>query len=158
MARQKQIARGVALPWERRGAWLRELLAGRRWKVVVLLAIALMVLALVWTAAEQRQRERGDASDDRRDQAGDRRVPSGLRAMPVLDLGALAPAAQRGALPARRPGGRLGSRVLRAMPGALRPARGRRGVGRAERLLPDRRQHSMSARGRFVIEHGSIER
>lgn len=58
MARQKQIARGVALPWERRGAWLRELLAGRRWKVLVLLALALIVLALVWSAAEQRQRER----------------------------------------------------------------------------------------------------
>lgn len=58
MARQKQTARGVALPWERRGAWVRELLAGRRWKVLVVLAIVALVLLMVGSSAEQRQRER----------------------------------------------------------------------------------------------------
>jgi len=58
MARYKQTTRGVALPWERRGAWVRELLAGRRWKVLVLLSIVLGVLVLVGSAAERRQRVR----------------------------------------------------------------------------------------------------
>ncbi len=58
MARHKQTTRGVALPWERRGAWVRQLLAGRRWKVILILAAILAVLALVGNAAEQRRRAR----------------------------------------------------------------------------------------------------
>lgn len=58
MPRHKQTARGVALPWERRGAWVRELLAGRRWKVLVIAAIVALVLVMVGSSAEQRQRER----------------------------------------------------------------------------------------------------
>lgn len=42
MASRKR-SRGIALPWERRGAWLRDLFAGPRWKVgllVLLLCLA----------------------------------------------------------------------------------------------------------------------
>ena len=38
------------------GAWLRELLAGRRWKVLVALAVLALVLLLVGRAAQHRQR------------------------------------------------------------------------------------------------------
>ncbi len=48
----------IALPWERRGAWLRGLVVGRRWRLVILLAAILGVLALVASSADQRQRER----------------------------------------------------------------------------------------------------
>jgi hypothetical protein len=47
---------GIALPWERRGAWVRQLLAGRRWKVALGLAAAAVVLALIARSAEHRQR------------------------------------------------------------------------------------------------------
>ncbi|MFK7985276.1 MAG: type II secretion system protein GspG [Sandaracinaceae bacterium] len=58
MAKRSSRARSIALPWERRGAWLRELFAGRRWKV--LLAVSLLGLALLVVArsAERRERER----------------------------------------------------------------------------------------------------
>jgi hypothetical protein len=46
------------LPWERRGAWFRELLAGRRWKVLLVLLATGLTLYFVGRAAEQRQRER----------------------------------------------------------------------------------------------------
>ena len=59
MARQQRPSgRSIALPWERRGVWLRELLAGRRWKVLLLIAAAGLALFLVGRSAEQRQRER----------------------------------------------------------------------------------------------------
>lgn len=57
MARTKR-RREVALPWERRGAWLRGVLAGPRWKV------ALLVLALglgawgIWRASARQARLR----------------------------------------------------------------------------------------------------
>lgn len=46
------------LPWERRGTWLRELLAGRRWKVMLVVLVAAVALAAVASSADQRQRER----------------------------------------------------------------------------------------------------
>jgi type II secretory pathway pseudopilin PulG len=58
MLKQKRTGRGIALPWERRSAWIRELLAGRRWKVLLLGAIVASVLVLVGAFAERRQRVR----------------------------------------------------------------------------------------------------
>ena len=59
MAKRKfRSGRSIALPWERRGAWIRELLAGRRWKVILISLVALGALALVGRSAEQRERER----------------------------------------------------------------------------------------------------
>lgn len=56
--RRGRSGRSIALPWERRGAWIRELLAGRRWKVILLGLVALSALAFVARSAEQRERER----------------------------------------------------------------------------------------------------
>lgn len=56
MVAKQRFGRGVALPWERRGAWVRELLAGRRWKVLVSLAVAALVLVFVASSADHRQR------------------------------------------------------------------------------------------------------
>jgi hypothetical protein len=58
MARRSSGGRSISLPWERRGAWLRELFAGRRWKVLLALSIAAGALLLVARSAEQRGRER----------------------------------------------------------------------------------------------------
>ncbi len=58
MAKQKRESSGVALPWERRGAWVRQLLAGRRWKVLLFLAATAGLLLLLASAAERRQRLR----------------------------------------------------------------------------------------------------
>lgn len=56
MAKERRSSAGIALPWERRGAWMRELLAGRRWKVLVVLGIAALILFAVGRSAEHRQR------------------------------------------------------------------------------------------------------
>lgn len=48
----------IALPWERRGAWLRGLVVGRRWRLAIVLAAIVGVLLLVASSADQRQRER----------------------------------------------------------------------------------------------------
>lgn len=56
MARNRRFGRGVALPWERRGAWIRELLAGRRWKVLLGAAAVAAVLLMVASSAEHRER------------------------------------------------------------------------------------------------------
>ncbi len=48
----------IALPWERQGAWLRGLLVGRRWRLMVVAGIAAIILTLVASSADQRQRER----------------------------------------------------------------------------------------------------
>lgn len=58
MPLRRRSGRSIALPWERRGAWLRELLAGRRWKVLVVLALVAVVLFFVGRSAEHRTRER----------------------------------------------------------------------------------------------------
>lgn len=56
--RRRQSGRSIALPWERRGAWLRGLLAGRRWKVILLVAAGAGGLILMAASAEERQRQR----------------------------------------------------------------------------------------------------
>ncbi|HJL18977.1 MAG TPA: type II secretion system protein GspG [Sandaracinaceae bacterium LLY-WYZ-13_1] len=56
--RSKRSTRSIALPWERRGAWIRELLAGRRWKVILGMLLGGVALLIVARSAEQRQRER----------------------------------------------------------------------------------------------------
>ncbi len=57
MAWQRRgVGGGIALPWERRGAWIRQLVSGRRWKVALALGVTAMVLALVARSAEHRQR------------------------------------------------------------------------------------------------------
>jgi type II secretory pathway pseudopilin PulG len=58
MARRRSGGRSIALPWERRGAWIRELLAGRRWKVMLLVVVGAAALLIVAHRAEQRQRQR----------------------------------------------------------------------------------------------------
>lgn len=58
MARQRRRGRSIALPWERSGTWLRELITGRRWKVILLVTLAVGALLLVARSADQRQRER----------------------------------------------------------------------------------------------------
>lgn len=58
MSKRRSSGRSIALPWERRGAWIRELLAGRRWKVIVLLAVGAVTLLLIAHRAEERQRRR----------------------------------------------------------------------------------------------------
>ena len=58
MARQRRRGPSIALPWERRGAWIRELIAGRRWKMILLATLAVAALLLVARSADQRQRER----------------------------------------------------------------------------------------------------
>ena len=58
MTRRRRGTRSISLPWERRGAWIRELLAGRRWKVLLAALVGLAVLYGVGRAAEQRKRER----------------------------------------------------------------------------------------------------
>jgi len=57
VARRKR-SRGIALPWEGRGSWLRQLLAGPRWKVLLLLALAGGLTLTFWDAAEERGRIR----------------------------------------------------------------------------------------------------
>lgn len=58
MAKRRQRGPVIALPWERRGAWLRELIAGRRWKLMLLAAMVALGLAAVARSADQRQRRR----------------------------------------------------------------------------------------------------
>lgn len=58
MARRRRFGRSITLPWERRGAWIRDLMRGRRWKVIAAAAVAALVLAWVGRSAEQRQRVR----------------------------------------------------------------------------------------------------
>lgn len=57
MAR-RQRREGVSLPWEERGAWVRELLAGRRWKVVLVLGLIAGALFMLYRSAERRARVR----------------------------------------------------------------------------------------------------
>lgn len=50
MASSKQN-RGVSLPWERRRAWLRELLTGSRWRQVLALVAVIFAIIWVWQTA-----------------------------------------------------------------------------------------------------------
>ena len=59
MARsRRQSSRTIALPWERRGPWLRERFAGRRWKALLFLVLGGPALLAVAYHAEERQRAR----------------------------------------------------------------------------------------------------
>jgi type II secretory pathway pseudopilin PulG len=56
MASRPRTSSSISLPWERRGAWVRELFAGRRWKLLALFAVLALVLLLVGRSAQHRQR------------------------------------------------------------------------------------------------------
>ena len=54
MARRRKL--GLSLPWEQRGSGAMRLLAGPRWKIAVLLASVLLVIAVLWRSADRRYR------------------------------------------------------------------------------------------------------
>ena len=56
--RRRGERRSIALPWERRGAWLRQLLSGQRWKVLLGVFALAMLLLTVGSSAQRRQQER----------------------------------------------------------------------------------------------------
>lgn len=56
--RRRTKHKPILLPWEREHAWLAELLSGRRWRTVLLLAVALGGVVLAYRAADQRGRIR----------------------------------------------------------------------------------------------------
>jgi len=58
MAKRRRFGRSITLPWERRGAWVRDLVRGRRWKLILAALAALALVLVVARAAEQRQRVR----------------------------------------------------------------------------------------------------
>lgn len=58
MAKRRRFGRSITLPWERRGAWMRDLVRGRRWKLILAAALGALVLLFVARSAEQRQRVR----------------------------------------------------------------------------------------------------
>lgn len=49
---------GITLPWEQGGAWFRELLAGPRWKVALLIVVLGVAAWGLWRAAAERARLR----------------------------------------------------------------------------------------------------
>lgn len=57
MAR-KHRSEGITLPWEERGAWVRELLAGQRWKVLLLVLALLGAAFLLFRNARHQSRVR----------------------------------------------------------------------------------------------------
>ena len=57
MARSKRKS-GLSLPWEERGALLRSVLAGPRWKIALLAIGALWGAWIVWNVADTEQRMR----------------------------------------------------------------------------------------------------
>jgi hypothetical protein len=57
MARQRwSSGGGIALPWERRGAWGRRLVEGRRWKALLGVVVLLGALVAVGRSADHRER------------------------------------------------------------------------------------------------------
>jgi len=58
MAKRRRRGSSISLPWERRGAWLREIMSGRRWRLVILGVVVTLGLLLVARSADRRQRER----------------------------------------------------------------------------------------------------
>jgi hypothetical protein len=58
MPKSKRGSPSIALPWERRGAWMRELLAGRRWKVLLAMAALALLLYTAFRSAEHRSKVR----------------------------------------------------------------------------------------------------
>ena len=58
MATRSKRTRGITLPWERRGAWLGELLAVRRWKLILAGIVLLVAAVWVWRVADRQARLR----------------------------------------------------------------------------------------------------
>ncbi|MDH5490958.1 MAG: type II secretion system protein GspG [Myxococcales bacterium] len=60
MARRKSAySKGsVTLPWERRGAWARRLLAGPRWKILLVLGLLVWGASATYGFAQARAKER----------------------------------------------------------------------------------------------------
>ena len=58
MARRRKKKRGIALPWEQRGTWLRGMLSGQRWKVVLLVVLLVGAGVLIWREARHHAKVR----------------------------------------------------------------------------------------------------
>ena len=58
MATKTRHKRGISLPWERRGAWLRGILAGPRWKIAVAVFALVLAAGLIWRGADRQARVR----------------------------------------------------------------------------------------------------
>ncbi|MBZ0118626.1 MAG: type II secretion system protein GspG [Sandaracinaceae bacterium] len=58
MALIRRSTGSIALPWERRGAWLRRALAGPRWKLIVALGVVALALFGMGRSAAHRERVR----------------------------------------------------------------------------------------------------
>ncbi|MGF1465223.1 MAG: type II secretion system protein GspG [Sandaracinaceae bacterium] len=59
MAKSKfKSGRSLALPWERRGTWRRELFAGRRWRGLLVLGLVALGTFGVFRSAQHRDRMR----------------------------------------------------------------------------------------------------
>ena len=56
MAKARRARRGIALPWERRGAWIGQLFTRRRFGAVVGTALAIAAVVGLWRTADQRAR------------------------------------------------------------------------------------------------------
>jgi type II secretory pathway pseudopilin PulG len=57
MARKRGRTR-LSLPWEQRGAWLRELVAGRRWRAVLVGFLSIAAAAFVVQTSQHRSKVR----------------------------------------------------------------------------------------------------
>jgi type II secretory pathway pseudopilin PulG len=58
VAPNRRRRRGIALPWEERGTWLRQLFTGSRWRIAVVALGLAFVIFTVARAAERRERDR----------------------------------------------------------------------------------------------------
>jgi hypothetical protein len=58
VAKARRARRGIALPWERRGAWIGQLFTRRRFGVVVGVALAVAAVLGLWRTADERARIR----------------------------------------------------------------------------------------------------
>jgi hypothetical protein len=58
MASKSRQRSDVLLPWERRSAWLGELVSGRRWRAVLLALFLASAFLAVYAAARRRERIR----------------------------------------------------------------------------------------------------
>ncbi len=58
MARHRRRKRGIALPWEERGNWFRQLFAGSRLRIAVVAMCLVLAVVTVASAREARAKER----------------------------------------------------------------------------------------------------
>lgn len=56
--RARRTRSDVALPWESRGAWLRELLAGKRWKLLLLFLLLIWGISRIYAVGDRSRRVR----------------------------------------------------------------------------------------------------